>query len=144
MDKVAPFLQKDKGLDLKEHMVEIEEMAQLGADGNFDTLNCREYNMAEMAIKFIKHLCLLKSATRFKDVILSIFQKWIPVTTHSIVTDFAEPFFSFLFIGYSQTTLFKDANLISKRLNMLGIWYFVHDQIIKKAHPKRAVLREAG
>ena len=95
MDKVAPFLQKDKGLDLKEHMVEIEEMAQLGADGNFDTLNCREYNMAEMAIKFIKHLCLLKSATRFKDVILSIFQKWIPVTTHSIVTDFAEPFFSF-------------------------------------------------
>ncbi len=31
MDKVAPFLQKDKGLDLKEHMVEIEEMAQLGA-----------------------------------------------------------------------------------------------------------------
>ena len=25
MDKVAPFLQKEKGLDLKEHMVEIVE-----------------------------------------------------------------------------------------------------------------------
>ena len=31
MDKVATFLQKEKGLDLKEHMVGIEEMAQLGA-----------------------------------------------------------------------------------------------------------------
>ena len=31
MDKVATFLQQEKGLDLKEHMVEIEEMAQLGA-----------------------------------------------------------------------------------------------------------------
>lgn len=28
--KVTPFLQKEKGLDLKEHIVEIEEMAQLG------------------------------------------------------------------------------------------------------------------
>ena len=31
MDKVATFLQQEKGLDLKEHMVDIEEMAQLGA-----------------------------------------------------------------------------------------------------------------
>ena len=28
--KVTPFLQKEKGLDLKEHIVEIEEMVQLG------------------------------------------------------------------------------------------------------------------
>ena len=33
MDKVAPFLQKEKGLDLKEHMVEIEEMSQLSNGG---------------------------------------------------------------------------------------------------------------
>lgn len=33
MDKVATFLQKEKGLDLKEHMVEIEEMAQLNNGG---------------------------------------------------------------------------------------------------------------
>ena len=33
MDKVAPFLQKEKGLDLKEHMVEIEEMTQLNNGG---------------------------------------------------------------------------------------------------------------
>ncbi len=33
MDKVAPFLQKEKGLDLKEHMVEIEEMTQLSNGG---------------------------------------------------------------------------------------------------------------
>ena len=33
MDKVATFLQKQKGLDLKEHMVEIEEMAQLNNGG---------------------------------------------------------------------------------------------------------------
>lgn len=31
MDKVATFLQQEKGLDLKEHVVEIEEMAKLGA-----------------------------------------------------------------------------------------------------------------
>lgn len=30
INKVTPFLQKEKGLDLKEHVVEIEEMAQLG------------------------------------------------------------------------------------------------------------------
>ena len=30
MDKVATFLQQEKGLNLKEHMVEIEEMAKLG------------------------------------------------------------------------------------------------------------------
>ena len=31
MDKVTSFLQQEKGLDLKEHLVEIEEMAKLGA-----------------------------------------------------------------------------------------------------------------
>ena len=31
MDKVATFLQQEKGLDLKEHMVQIEEMAKLGS-----------------------------------------------------------------------------------------------------------------
>ena len=31
MDKVAVFLQQEKGVDLKEHMVEIEEMAKLGS-----------------------------------------------------------------------------------------------------------------
>ena len=30
IEKITPFLQKEKGLDLKEHIVEIEEMAQLG------------------------------------------------------------------------------------------------------------------
>ena len=33
MDKVATFLQQEKGLELKEHMVEIEEMAQLNNGG---------------------------------------------------------------------------------------------------------------
>ena len=33
MDKEATFLQQEKGLDLKEHMVEIEEMAQLNNGG---------------------------------------------------------------------------------------------------------------
>lgn len=33
MDKVATLLQQEKGLDLKEHMVEIEEMAQLNNGG---------------------------------------------------------------------------------------------------------------
>ena len=33
MDKVSSFLQQEKGLDLKEHMVEIEEMAQLNNGG---------------------------------------------------------------------------------------------------------------
>ena len=33
MDKVATFLQQEKGLDLKKHMVEIEEMAQLNNGG---------------------------------------------------------------------------------------------------------------
>ena len=33
MDKVASFLQQEKGLDLKEHMVELEEMAQLNNGG---------------------------------------------------------------------------------------------------------------
>ena len=33
IDKVATFLQQEKGLDLKEHMIEIEEMAQLNNGG---------------------------------------------------------------------------------------------------------------
>lgn len=33
INKVTPFLQKEKGLDLKEHVVEIEEMAQLHNSG---------------------------------------------------------------------------------------------------------------
>ena len=33
MDKIASFLQQEKGLDLNEHMVEIEEMAQLNNGG---------------------------------------------------------------------------------------------------------------
>ncbi|MBQ9587319.1 MAG: hypothetical protein IJR26_05630 [Bacteroidales bacterium] len=33
MDKVTAFLQQQKGLDLKDHMVEIEEMAQLNNGG---------------------------------------------------------------------------------------------------------------
>ena len=33
MDKVATFLQQEKGLNLKDHMVEIEEMAQLNNGG---------------------------------------------------------------------------------------------------------------
>ena len=33
MDKVAAFLQQEKGLDLKEHIVETEEMAQLNNGG---------------------------------------------------------------------------------------------------------------
>ena len=33
MDKVATFLQQEKGLDLREHMVEIDEMAQLNNGG---------------------------------------------------------------------------------------------------------------
>ena len=33
MDKVATFLQQEKGLELKEHMVEIEEMVQLNNGG---------------------------------------------------------------------------------------------------------------
>ena len=33
MDKTASFLQQEKGLDLNEHMVEIEEMAQLNNGG---------------------------------------------------------------------------------------------------------------
>lgn len=32
MDKMAPFLQKEKGLNINEHMVEIDEMAQLGSE----------------------------------------------------------------------------------------------------------------
>lgn len=33
IDKVTPFLQKEKGVDLKEHIVSIDEMAQLHNSG---------------------------------------------------------------------------------------------------------------
>ena len=125
-------------------MSQRHDIGHLGADCNFDALNSGENYMSQMTVEFIEYPCLFKGAARFKDVILPVCQKRIPVTAHSIVTDFLEPFFCFLFIGYHQTTLLQNANLISKRLNMLRIWYFVHHHIIKKAHPKRAVLREAG
>lgn len=125
-------------------MSQRHDIGHLGADCNFDALNSGKNYMSQMTVEFIEHPCLLKSTARFKDVIMPVCQKRIPITAHSIVTDFVEPFFCFLFISYYQTTLLKNASLISKRLNMFGIWYSVHNQIIKKAHPKRAVLREAG
>lgn len=125
-------------------MSQRHDIGHLGADCNFDGLNSGEDYMSQMTVEFIEHPCLFKGTARLKDVILPVCQKRIPVTAHSIVTDFVEPFFCFLFVGYHQTTLLQDANLISKRLNMLRIRYFVHHHIIKKAHPKRAVLREAG
>ncbi len=120
------------------------DIGHLGADCNFDALNSGEDYMSQTTVEFIEHPCLFKGTSRFKDVILPVCQKRIPVTAHSIVTDFVEPFFCFLFVGYHQATLLQNANLVSKRLNMLGIRYFGHHHIIKKAHPKRAVLREAG
>ena len=125
-------------------MSQRHEVGHLGADCNFYALNSGENYMSQMTVEFIEHPRLLKGTSGFKDVIQPVCQKRIPVTAHSIVTDFVEPFFCFLFVGYHQTTLLQDANLISKRLNMFGIRYLVQHHIIKKAHPKRAVLREAG
>ena len=125
-------------------MSQRHDIGHLGADCNFYALNSGEDYMSQMTVEFIEHPRLFKGTAWFKDVILPVCQKRIPVTAHSIVTDFVEPFFCFLFVGYHQTTLLQNANLISKRLNMFGIRYSVHNQIIKKAHPKRAVLREAG
>ena len=125
-------------------MSQRHDIGHLGADCNFYALNSGENYMSQMTVEFIEHPRLLKGTSRFKDVILPVCQKRIPVTAHSIVTDFVKPFFCFLFVGYHQTTLLQNANLVSKRLNMLGIRYLVHHHIIKKAHPKRAVLREAG
>ena len=50
LDKVAPFLQQDKGLDLKEHMVEIEEMAQLNNGGYRHVKSIKLSRTACMAI----------------------------------------------------------------------------------------------
>ena len=50
LDKVAPFLQQDKGLDLKEHMVEIEEMAQLNNGGYRHVKSMKLSRTACMAI----------------------------------------------------------------------------------------------
>ena len=50
MDKVASFLQQEKGLDLKEHMVEIEEMAKLGAGTTRQVKSIRLSRTACLAI----------------------------------------------------------------------------------------------
>ena len=50
MDKVATFLQQEKGLDLKEHMVEIEEMAQLNNGGYRQVKSIRLSRTACVAI----------------------------------------------------------------------------------------------
>ena len=110
-------------------MSQRHDIGHLGADCNFYALNSGENYMSQMTVEFIEHPRLLKGTSRFKDVILPVCQKRIPVTAHSIVTDFVEPFFCFLFVGYHQTTLLQNANLISKRLNMLGIRYLVHHHI---------------
>ena len=49
-DKVATFLQQEKGLDLKEHMVEIEEMAQLNNGGYRQVKSIRLSRTACVAI----------------------------------------------------------------------------------------------
>ena len=50
MEKVATFLQQEKGLDLKEHMVEIEEMAKLGAGTTRQVKSMRLSRTACLAI----------------------------------------------------------------------------------------------
>ncbi len=50
MEKVATFLQQEKGLDLKEHMVEIEEMAKLGAGTTRQVKSIRLSRTACLAI----------------------------------------------------------------------------------------------
>jgi hypothetical protein len=50
MDKVATFLQQEKGLDLKEHMVEIEKMMQLNNGGYRQVKSIRLSRTACMAI----------------------------------------------------------------------------------------------
>ena len=50
MEKVATFLQQEKGLDLKEHIVEIEEMAKLGAGTTRQVRSMRLSRTACLAI----------------------------------------------------------------------------------------------
>ena len=50
MDKVSTFLQQEKGLDLKEHMVEIEEMVQLNNGGYRQVKSIRLSRTACVAI----------------------------------------------------------------------------------------------
>lgn len=50
MQKVSSFLQQEKGLDLKEHMVEIEEMALLGNGTNRKVISVMLSRTACMAI----------------------------------------------------------------------------------------------
>ena len=54
MDKVATFLQQEKGLDLKEHMVEIEEMVQLNNGGYRQVKSIRLSRTACVAVKAAK------------------------------------------------------------------------------------------
>ena len=50
MDKVAVFLQQEKGLDLKEHMIEIDEMVQLNNGGYRQVKSIKLSRTACMAI----------------------------------------------------------------------------------------------
>ena len=50
MDKVSSFLQQEKGLDLKEHMAEIEEMAKLNNGGYRQVKSIRLSRTACVAI----------------------------------------------------------------------------------------------
>ena len=75
MDKVSSFLQQEKGLDLKEHMVEIEEMVQLnngvwrgvpdrrlaqgkeptGVDSGTDAIQCAKARPQRFARRYAAH-----------------------------------------------------------------------------------------
>ena len=120
------------------------DVSHLCANGNFDALDGGENDTSQLAVEFIKHLRLLKGTARLEDVVLSVGKERIPIAAHAVITDFTEPFFGIVLIGNQQSTLLKNADLAGKRLNLLNVWYSVHHHIIKKAHPKRAVLREAG
>ena len=66
MDKVATFLQQEKGLDLKEHMVEIEEMAQLNNGGYRQVtsfLLSRTADSKELATSFEGNVLIYRTST---------------------------------------------------------------------------------
>ena len=120
------------------------DVGHLRANGYFYALDSGEHNAAQLTVELIKYFRLLKSAAWFENMVLPVSKKRIPIAAHAIVTDLMKPFFSIVFICNQQSTLLQDANLAGKCLNLLGVRYSVHRHIIKKAHPKRAVLREAG
>lgn len=120
------------------------DVGHLRANSYFNTLNRREYDATQLTVKLIQHLRLFKSTAMLEDMVLPVGKKRIPIAAHAVVTDFMEPLFCIVFISNQQSTLLQDANLVGKRLNLLGVWCSVHCHITKKAHPKRAVLREAG